>query len=71
MKGSSIEIRPYTAKQLAALYGVSTNTFYKWINRHKEAVGKKIGHFYTIKQVQIIFDRLGYPFTLNFEEDTT
>lgn len=64
----SIEIKPYTAKQLACLYGVSTNTFCKWISRHKESVGKKLGHFYTIWQVKIIFDKLGYP-VMNTDEE--
>ncbi len=69
MKTSSIEIRPYTSKELAELYCVSTNTFQKWIDRHRKAIGEKIGHFYTIKQVQVIFEKLGYPFMQGFEED--
>jgi hypothetical protein len=68
MSGSTIEIRPYTTKQLAALYCVSTNTFCKWINRHKKSIGKKLGHFYSIQQVLVIFEKLGYP--IAFKDDS-
>lgn len=61
MENSVIEIKPYTNKQLAALYGVSANTFSKWLQKHQKDIGKKLGHFFTIPQVKIIFDKLGYP----------
>jgi hypothetical protein len=60
---ASIEIKPYTTKQLALLYGVSANTMRTWIRKHKNAVGEKNGHFYSIWQIEIIFDKIGYPVT--------
>ncbi len=54
-------IRPYTHKELAALYRVSWLTFQKWLKPHATDIGKKTGHFYNTKQVQIIFDKLGQP----------
>ena len=54
-------IKPYTTKELAALYEVTPRIFRTWINPHKEAIGEKKSTFYTIKQVEIIFDRLGVP----------
>lgn len=54
-------IKPYTTKELAALYEVTPRTFRTWIFPHKEAIGEKISIYYTIKQVEIIFDRLGVP----------
>jgi hypothetical protein len=68
MERSTIEVRAYTSKQLACLYDVSTNTLGKWLKKHEYAIGKKIGHFYTIKQVTIIFEKLGYPFAFNLED---
>ena len=55
------EIRPYTTKQLFALYGVSDKTFRKWLQPFREEIGKKRGLFFTIEQVKVIFDKLGTP----------
>ena len=55
------KLKPYTAKQLADMYEVSLNTFKKWVQKHKEAIGKKEGHFYLIPQVEVIISKLGYP----------
>jgi len=59
--GNKTEIRPYNITQLAALYGMERRAFKKWLAAHKRLVGKRIGHLYTIKQVNIIFDVLGMP----------
>lgn len=56
-------IRPYTVKELAALYGVSTKTLRTWMAPHKEAVGARVSRYFTALQIQIIFDRLGLPCT--------
>jgi hypothetical protein len=63
MRGSSndIIIRPYTHKELASLYGVSWVTLQKWLKPFEREIGHKIGHFYTTKQVEIIFEKLGWP----------
>lgn len=54
-------IRPYTHKELAALYGVSWITLQRWLEPFKEVVGPKKGHFYNARQAEIIFMKLGYP----------
>lgn len=54
-------IKPCTISELAEMYGVSLKTFRKWLQPHKEAIGKRVGHFYNTLQVRIIFDRLGTP----------
>jgi transposase len=56
-----IIIRPYTHKQLAAMYGVSWGTFQKWLKPHTSDIGVKNGHFYSARQVEIIFDKIGLP----------
>jgi hypothetical protein len=54
-------IRPYTKKDLAALYELSTRAFYTMFRPHEELVGKKSGRYYSILQVETIFKRLGLP----------
>jgi len=58
---SQNSIRPYTHKELAALNGVSWLTFQRWIKPFAEEIGAKNGHFYSARQVAIIFNKLGKP----------
>jgi transposase len=51
----------YSHKQLAALYNVSWITLQKWLREFEDEIGPKIGHFYSARQVTIIFDKLGAP----------
>ncbi len=56
-----IEIRPYSVGDLAVYYNVDRRTFKTWIIEHEAAIGKRVGYYYTIKQVKIIFTVLGVP----------
>lgn len=60
-----IEIKPYNLKELAFIYGVCRKTFKKWIEPFDEEIGDKKGRFFNIKQVRIIFDKLGIPKTFD------
>ena len=33
----------------------------EWLKPHEEAIGIRIGHFYTPKQMKIIFEKIGIP----------
>jgi hypothetical protein len=55
------EIKPYKQKELSDLYGVSKQTFSKWLAPFKDKIGERKGHFYTVEQVKIIFTSLGVP----------
>ena len=55
------EIKPYSAKEIADIYGVCDKTVKKWIKPFSELVGKKHGRFYNVTQVKIIFEKLGLP----------
>jgi hypothetical protein len=57
----SIQLKPYTVMEMARIYGVSDRTMKKWLKPFEAQIGEKIGYFYTIAQVQIIFDKLGVP----------
>jgi transposase len=58
------EIKPYSTKELSQIYGVSERTMLKWMKPFAEEVGKKHGRFYTVLQVEKIFQRLGVPYRI-------
>lgn len=62
-----IELRPYTPKELCKLYRVSRKTFLKWIKPIQPKLGERIGHFYSIPQVRIIFGHLELPDILDMD----
>jgi DNA-binding transcriptional MerR regulator len=55
------KVKPYTAKELAALYGVSTKTLRTWLRPHRQAVGERKSRYFTALQIRVIFDCLGVP----------
>jgi len=65
MKSIVNVVRPYTHKELAVLYGVSWPTLRKWMRPFANNIGKKSGHFYNTRQVEIIFKELGMPPSLD------
>lgn len=58
---TTIEIKPYSIKELSGIYGVCDKTFKKWLLPFADCVGKKQGRYYTVAQVVTIFDKLGIP----------
>jgi hypothetical protein len=60
-KRNAMPVRAYTLKQIAGLYGVSNQTFKLWLKPFEKEMGKRIGHFYSVKQIEIIIDKLGTP----------
>ena len=57
----TVEVKAYSIGELATLYEISVRTMNRWLKPHAERVGKREGRFYTVKQVEIIFDLLGLP----------
>ena len=62
-KHEDIIIKPYTHQELANLYGTTWRTLQKWIKPFRHLLGEKSGHYYSARQVKIIFTRLGWPLT--------
>lgn len=56
-----VPLQPYTTDELALLYGITAKTFLRWLVPFEEAIGKKIGWYFNIRQVEIIFEKLGRP----------
>jgi uncharacterized protein YjcR len=57
---NGIEVKPYSIRELAAMYGISVNTFKKWVKPHNDEIGPKVGHFYNARQIELIFEKFGY-----------
>jgi transposase len=64
-----IEVKPYMIKELAALYGVSRETFGRWISKFKDELGEKNGLYFSIPQVKMIFKKLDLPSVIELKED--
>ncbi len=58
---AQVEVKPYSIKELAGIYGVCSRTLKKWMLPFQEELGKPTGWFYTIPQVEIIFAKLSLP----------
>jgi hypothetical protein len=61
MSTRKVGVRAYSIGELAALYEISVRTMNRWLKPHLERIGKREGRFYTVKQVEIIFEQLGLP----------
>lgn len=57
----SIRRKAYSVSELADLYEVSNKTINNWLRPFKYDIGQKVGRLYTVRQVNIIFEKLGEP----------
>lgn len=58
-------IRPYSKKELTAMYNVSNKTMTRWLKPHLATIGTREGRYYNVKQVLLIFDLFGLPDSLD------
>lgn len=58
----TIEVRPYSIKELSILYGVSSKVLRKWMLPIKEKIGKRNGFYYSVSQVELIFSFIKVPY---------
>lgn len=68
MKQQSIvqnDIKPLNYKQLAAIYEVTHRTLKSWLSPFTEEIGEMRGRTFTLKQVRIIYEKLGEPKSSN------
>ena len=56
-----IYVKPYSPLQLAVLYGINKKTFIKWIKPFQGELGERSGHYFNVRQVKIIFEKLDVP----------
>ncbi len=55
-------VKPYTIKELCVLYETSVKTFRKWLKPFQDVLGVRVGWYYSVRQVELIFFRLGVPY---------
>jgi hypothetical protein len=65
-----IVVKPYTNKDLGKLFNMSSRTLRRNIVGIKETLGERRGHFWNIKQVEIIMAHIGRPYEI-IESDST
>jgi transposase len=63
------EIRPYSVKELASIYGVCDKTLKKWMKPFASEIGEKQGRYYTVAQVNVIFNKIGIPYKMKEEHE--
>lgn len=56
-----IRVKPFSVTELAEYYGCSVKTIKTWLAPIEEELGPRMGHFYTPKQVRVIFSEWGVP----------
>ncbi len=54
-------IKPYSHKEIVDMYEITNLIFIAWIAQHKEQLGEIVGKRYTIRQVELMFEKLGRP----------
>jgi|GEM_PF-1414322 len=54
-------VTPHTIKELSVAYRVSRPVIRQWLRPFKDEIGPRIGHYYNVAQVKIIFEHLGKP----------
>ena len=61
---NQLNIKPYTKKELAEIYGISPRSFCTWFKKIEPEIGKKVGKYFSVNQVRQIIDKLGLPGTI-------
>ncbi|MEO8769399.1 MAG: hypothetical protein ABI402_04925 [Ferruginibacter sp.] len=56
-----IKVKAYTTKELSGIYEIPPRTFIRWISPIRNLIGNRIGQWYTVQQVEIIFSKFGIP----------
>ncbi len=57
----SFELRGYTCAELCEMYEVSKPTFLKWLKPFWNEIGERKGHFFNVRQIEVITQKLGFP----------
>ena len=62
------EVRPYSMKELRAMYRMTYRSFVTCLRPVKDQLGERPGLYYTVWQVEIIFMQLGIPYLIKENE---
>jgi hypothetical protein len=56
-----VPAKPYSISEIADFYGMPVKTINNWLKPHTDKIGKRVGRYYTLKQVLQIFNILEWP----------
>ena len=56
-----VMVKPYSIKELCCIYTISYKTFSKWVQPFLNEIGPRVGNYYNVNQVAVIFHKLGMP----------
>jgi hypothetical protein len=62
-----IRLKAYSPKEVAELYDISNRVLKKWLVPFENEIGPRIGHYYSPKQMKVIFEKLGIPHVVQFK----
>jgi hypothetical protein len=68
VSAQTFKLQAYTIIGMARLYGVNKRTFKSWLQPFLSEIGERQGYYYTIRQVQIIIDKIGLPSEIPLDE---
>ena len=69
ISNNKLELKPYSKKELAEIYGISVKCLNNWVNKFKSEVGDICGRYYNVNQVKVIIAKLGLPGTIGDEPE--
>jgi transposase-like protein len=56
-----IIIKKCNHTRLAAAYGISPKVLRNWLRPYQHEIGKRKGYSYSLEQLFIIFEKIGFP----------
>ncbi len=60
-KTNQQSIKPYSYRELAALYEISDRCLKRWLMPFMIEIGEKKGRYFNLRQIRLIFEKLGMP----------
>lgn len=57
-------VKPYSLQELCYLYEICDKTMKKWMAPFAPELGARIGRYYSVVQVEVIFSKLGVPYRI-------
>jgi hypothetical protein len=64
---TKIQLKAYSPREVAELYDISNRILKKWLTPFENEIGPRIGHYYSPKQMMVIFEKLGIPHLAHFK----
>lgn len=63
----SLEMRPYTLKELCSMFKMERRAFRNMIRKHESKIGEPSGRYYNVLQVETLMNCVGFPYVMKEE----